>query len=1212
MKNTAICSIFAAALCAAGAFSGAELPAYRRNYVTAYPASAVTTGPVVIDGDIGEWRPDAFITTVQDPSNPDIRSCRIALAYDTKGLYVIMDVNDSSPMQNEVDPLGDPFAGWRGDAMQMRFVTPGRMMSHWTWWYYTAKDLPAVDVRYSIDFADPVTLTGAESSLKYRKRDGGYTMELLMPWKLLKADGPGQGKWQTIIEPHFNVFGKEVVAYSDCMVYEEGSMYRRANLWGELRFANEDNAGAMLSEQKAAERKRFGGEDTDMASWAVPVKFSMPADGFASLALADSAGHSVRTLLARSKKGKGEFTVYWDGLDDDGNPLPAGRYSVRTLTHQGIKPRFVTSVHNSGNPPWVTADGRGGWGADHGNPVDVEAGPDGQVYLMWSVNEAGHFLIGVDKDGRKQWGGSIPWGDLEGNATALAHSGGSVYVSKNGGLLVYDAKTGGRSSFPGKESAIPSKSWPDAGSDVAGIVSTPGSLFVSLSKPGKVLELDAKSFKVLSSWVLTNAGPIAYDTYSRHIYALADGKVWSLKPDPFAVPKPFITSGLDSPAGICADGKGDIYVSMQGKRMCVAVFDSKGKFLRTIGREGGRPYIGRYDPNGMLRPKGICVDTLGRLWVAEDDNQPKRISQWDARSGRFLREFFGGASYAVMMAPDPDNPEQVYLQNCRFIVDYEKGTSVPDATVYRGQLSYYGFMGATLQISRYMGRTFAYNANGTVLSWDRNEFKPLVEVGPNMVNNIFQFGGTFFPGASCIRGKSVFRPQGLTKEGVPVYPEPAKATPILSGNGPMTRYSNWMDVWPSLESNWKEFYAIASLPDTKLGGIPDGGGGDGIYRFKPDGEILWRYPRVKVFYAVKDQRLAGDGDLMGAVRIAGLVQMPRDKGGEIVAIGCYRGYFGLVSGDGLFIDKISDDKGKGLPPDFDTFFIENFSGYFFKHPKTGKVYLFCGDVDGRILELQGLDGIRNTDGGPVVIADADVKRMADGRAAAQSARAQDGVGPLKVARVEAPPAPDASSIPGGTMRRIALDETRTAEAGLCCDGKNLYGVFRVDDPSPWKNGSTDWKMLFKGGDAVDVQLGDKDGRALVRIFAAPGGNDGEPLIVGMWPAALKGMAPASQLYKSPVGQEIFQRVAKPDGASVSVSKGESGYTVVVAVPWASLGIDPPAAGTVMRGDLGILFSDPSGARTIRRVYIFNRETSIVDDVPSEVRLAPKSWGEVGF
>ncbi len=1186
-----------------GAGAAETLAPYRLSHVTAYPATAVATHEITVDGDLGEWRPEAFQTIFQDPGSRDLRSCSFALAYNDQGLYVAMDIADDTPMENVIDPLADPFRGWRGDSIQMRFIAPGKQITHWTWWYFTERDLPAVDVRYGTGFSDPVTLTGDAAQLKYRKRDGGCTFELLMPWKLLNATGPGGGEWRTVIEPHFNVFGEEVIAFSDCIVREENALYQRTHLWGELRFATAEDAGQRLAEQAAIEkqRDRFGRKDAP--TWGMPLRFSNPAEGFVSLAVADAEGRNVRTILARAKRQQGELTEYWDGLDDDGNPVPAGRYSLKALTHPGITPRFVTSVMNSGNPPWITADGKGSWGADHGNPIDAAAGTDGSVYLLWSGGEAGFSLIGVDGTGQKQWGAKLPFG---GHSVAVTVDVDKVYVAEPGKLLVYNAATGASSSFSDNRSEIAVGNWPDAGSAISGLAAAPDALYVALAKPGKILALDKQTFVPRKSWELAGAGPIAYDARANLLYALAQGQVWKLDPAGNNGPVPFVSDGLDSPAGIAVDRKGNLYVAQQGSRHCVAVYNERGRLRRTIGKEGGRPRVGKFDPEGMLNPTGICVDSRGHLWVTENDNMPRRISQWDAGSGKFRKDFFGSSAYAVMMAPDPEQPEHVYLHNCRFIVDYEAGTSRPDATVWRGKGPHYGFMGGTLHVSRYLGKTFAYNGADQVLSYGDSEFTPLVQVGGRQ-NNIFQFGGTLFPGASLIRDKRVFRPQGLTPEGAPIYPAAADASPVITGDGPMNRYSNWMDVWPSFESDWYEFYAIASLPDTKFGGIPDGGGGDGIFHFTRDGEILWRYPNVRVFYAIKDQRLAGPGDLMGAVRIVGLVNMPPEQGGEIVGIGCYRGYFGLVAGNGLFIDKIGDDKGKGLPPNFDTFYIENFSGYLFKHPKTGKVYLFCGDVDARILELQGLENIQCFDAGTVELAKDDVQRLTIARAEARRNQAVAAT-ELTVVRVSQSPEPVQKAFPAAAMQRIELDEQRSALVGLARDDANLYAMFNVDDPSPWKNGASDWKLLFKGGDAVDVQLGPSDGTAFVRVFVAPGLKDDEFFVVGMWPQTPKGMDPAPETYKSPVGQESFGRVAKLDNVKVQLRRNEASYTAVIAIPWKDIGMAAPTSGDTLRADLGVLLSDPSGSRTIRRRYLFNTETGIVDDIPSEVRLRPQHWG----
>jgi len=63
----------------------------------------------------------------------------------------------------------------------------------------------------------------------------------------------------------------------------------------------------------------------------------------------------------------------------------------------------------------------------------------------------------------------------------------------------------------------------------------------------------------------------------------------------------------------------------------VKVFNAaSGKEVRVIGKAGG-PQVGDYDEQRMAHPLGMCVDSNGVLWVAEEDYLPKRISRWDAR-----------------------------------------------------------------------------------------------------------------------------------------------------------------------------------------------------------------------------------------------------------------------------------------------------------------------------------------------------------------------------------------------------------------------------------------------------------------------------------------------------------------------------------------------------------------------------------------------------
>ena len=115
------------------------------------------------------------------------------------------------------------------------------------------------------------------------------------------------------------------------------------------------------------------------------------------------------------------------------------------------------------------------------------------------------------------------------------------------------------------------------------------------------------------------------------------------------------------------------------------VFDAAGQFLRTVGTPGGRNWVGVYDPNGMLMPRGLAIDTNGRLWVAEDDNQPRRVSVWEAKTGKFVKEFVGGTIYGAVNGGmiDPKNPNRAISAGCWFGIDLNKEGYRPLSTLWR-------------------------------------------------------------------------------------------------------------------------------------------------------------------------------------------------------------------------------------------------------------------------------------------------------------------------------------------------------------------------------------------------------------------------------------------------------------------------------------------------------------------------------------------------
>src|SRR5262249_56680720 len=128
---------------------------------------------------------------------------------------------------------------------------------------------------------------------------------------------------------------------------------------------------------------------------------------------------------------------------------------------------------------------------------------------------------------------------------------------------------------------------------------------------------------------------------------------------------------------------GTVYVANRGNLQNVSVFSAEGKYLRSIGKEGGRPRVGLFDKDGLLEPGGIAVDQAGQLWVAETLNYPKRLSVWEAKSGRLVTDFFGGSQYSTQVCMDPKHEDEVFCHMTVWKVDLDRGTWSPHSTMWR-------------------------------------------------------------------------------------------------------------------------------------------------------------------------------------------------------------------------------------------------------------------------------------------------------------------------------------------------------------------------------------------------------------------------------------------------------------------------------------------------------------------------------------------------
>jgi len=422
----------------------------------------------------------------------------------------------------------------------------------------------------------------------------------------------------------------------------------------------------------------FGAEPPSAPqSSGVPITLSLDKSGYVTAVIERADGRRVYNLASEVKAQAGQLTFNWDFYDvgvQKGEKEPytralvePGTYTMRGLVHDGIDLRYEMSVYSPGTPPWKTEDSLGTWMGDHAAPSDVmylAQGPDGSaaMVLATSCAESGHALSYTDLSGKKFKGINS---DNFNGAKAIARDvaagaeAGVVYFVNNVGLCAGLTEKGKHQVL---FKYTPKKPYPIIDEygflDLAvrqglAVISNIDNRENIDTTTGNLLVVDIAKQTMLANLETGPSRGVAFGPDGK-LYAIIGQAVvrYALDAAGVLTKEAEVVTGLVEPRRLRFDDAGNFYVGEWGTRHQIKVFDKTGKLVRTIGKTGG-PQIGKYDEERMDRPDGMAVDAQGQLWVAENSHVPKRISLWNAGTGKFIRASYGGPQYAGGGTLDP-------------------------------------------------------------------------------------------------------------------------------------------------------------------------------------------------------------------------------------------------------------------------------------------------------------------------------------------------------------------------------------------------------------------------------------------------------------------------------------------------------------------------------------------------------------------------------
>ncbi len=500
-----------------------------------------------------------------------------------------------------------------------------------------------------------------------------------------------------------------------------------------------------------------------------PVTFTLEKPAYVTLVIENAEGRRVRHIVAETRFPAGQNRLTWDGYTDSGDRVPPGTYSVRGLTHDGIRLFYEFSYNTAGNPAWFTPDRSGAWMADHALPADAVFIPKGesafgegkpQVMLSSIVCESGDPTIFVDTTGQKLYGKHFFGWD---GGVALARDVGSK-PDKSHFVYMVLAWEGQRLSIrgigpdgQGREiiDVTTRNRQPREPAYIGiGLAIHDGLAVLSLPLDDELAFIDLVAKKIVARTAIKAPRGVNFDAKGV-LHAISGKQVVRInyRRDNGGVTvgetAVVVKEGLEDPFGLTRDNAGLLFVSDKGKSHQAKVFNPTGRLVRTIGKPGG-PQLGLYDEQRMQQPQGMAIDDKGQLWVCEFDAYPKRVSIWNASNGKFIKELVGPPMYGGGGTIDPTDKTRLFYAQygglTEWKLDWKTGKAKLHSISVRRALMgepedikrwHYGVPERPVRIN---GRTYLIPTYSGGLRWNDNQ--PIFLLGDDGIAWPVAFVGT--------------------------------------------------------------------------------------------------------------------------------------------------------------------------------------------------------------------------------------------------------------------------------------------------------------------------------------------------------------------------------------------------------------------------------------------------------------------------------------